>query len=50
MSFTEFHELLTLLNSDNIVSDEEFLLLYDTFKTKILISLMKAMSDLIWIL
>ena len=34
MSFKEFRELLTLLYVDNIVSDEEFLLLYDTFKTK----------------
>jgi len=34
MSFRAFHELLTVLNGDNIVSDEEFLLLNDTFKTK----------------
>ena len=32
--FEEFRELLTLLYGDNIFSDEEFLLLYDTFKTK----------------
>ena len=34
MSFKEFRDLLILLYSHNIVSDEEFLLLYDTFKTK----------------
>jgi len=34
MSFKEFRDLLILLYGDNIVSDEEFLLLYDTFKTK----------------
>ena len=34
MSFREFRDLLILLYGDNIVSDEEFLLLYDTFKTK----------------
>ena len=34
MSFKEFRELLILLYGDNIVSDGEFLLLYDTFKTK----------------
>ena len=34
MSFKEFRKLLTLLCDDNIVSDEEFSLLYDTFKTK----------------
>ena len=34
MSFKEFHGLPILLYGDNIVSDEEFLLLYVTFKTK----------------
>ena len=34
MSFKEFRDLLILLYGANIVSDEEFLLLYDTFKTK----------------
>ena len=34
MSFKEFRDLLVLLYGDNIVSDEEFLLLHDTFKTK----------------
>ena len=34
MSFKEFRDLLILLYGDNIVSDEEFLLLHDTFKTK----------------
>ena len=34
MSFKEFRDLLILLYGDNIVSDEEVLLLYDTFKTK----------------
>ena len=34
MSFKEFRELLILLYADNIVSDEEFLLLYDTFSSK----------------
>ena len=36
MSFKEFQELLLLLYGDNIVSDEEFLLLYDTFSSKYL--------------
>ena len=34
MSFKEFGDLLIPLYGDNIVSDEEILLLYDTFKTK----------------
>ena len=34
MSFKEFRELRILLYADNIVSDEEFLLLYDTFSSK----------------
>ena len=34
MYFKEFHDLLILFYGDNIVSDEEFLLLYNTFKTK----------------
>ena len=34
MSFKEFRDLLILLNGDNILSDLEFLLLYDAFKTK----------------
>ena len=34
MSFKEFRDLLIPLYADNIVSDEEFLLLYDTFRTK----------------
>ena len=34
MSFKEIRDLLILLYGDNIVSDEEFLLLYDTLKTK----------------
>jgi len=34
MSLKEFRDLLILLYGDNIVSDEEFLLLYGTFKTK----------------
>ena len=34
MSFKEFRDLLILLYSDNIVSDDEFLLRHDTFKTK----------------
>ena len=34
MSTREFRELLILLYGDNIVSDKEFLLLYDTLKTK----------------
>ena len=33
-SFKEFRELLILLYADNVVSDEEFLLLYDTFSSK----------------
>lgn len=34
MSIREFRELLILPYGDNIVSDKEFLLLYDTFRTK----------------
>lgn len=34
MSFKEFRELLILLYGDNIVTDEEFLLLYNTFSSK----------------
>ena len=34
MSFKEFRDLLVLLYGDEIISDEEFLLLYDTFISK----------------
>ena len=34
MSFKEFRYLLVLLYSDEIISDEEFLLLYDSFISK----------------
>ena len=34
MSFKEFRELLVLVYADNIVSDEDILLLYDTFSLK----------------
>ena len=34
MSFKEFRELLILLCADNIVSNEEFLSLYNTFSSK----------------
>ena len=50
MSFKEFRDLLILLYVDNIVSDEVFLLVYDTFKKKIPNFLMETTSDSIWIL
>ena len=50
MSFKEFRDLLILLYGDNIVSDEVFLLVYDTFKKKIPNFLMETTSDSIWIL
>ena len=34
MSFKEFRDLLVLLYGDEIISDEEFLLLYDSFISK----------------
>ncbi|CAH3142827.1 unnamed protein product, partial [Porites evermanni] len=34
MSFKEFCDLLVLLYGDEIISDEEFLLLYDSFMSK----------------
>ena len=34
MSFKEFRDLPILLYGDNVLSDEEFVLLYDAFKTK----------------
>ena len=34
VSFKEFRELLIILHANNLISDAEFVLLYDTFNSK----------------